>query len=164
MIIVSDTSPISNLIKINRLSLLQKLYGDIVIPLVVYNEILALQSFNVRLDEFKTASWIRVQSPSDTTLVSSLLITLDKGESEAIALAKELQPELLLIDERAGAETARSLGIKAIGLLGVLIQAKQSGQIENVRMILDDLRSNAGFWIAPLLYERVLITCNEDIK
>ncbi len=39
MIIISNTSPITNLAAIGKLDLLNLLYGSITIPLAVYNEL-----------------------------------------------------------------------------------------------------------------------------
>ena len=39
MTVISDTTPIISLIKINRLDLLQKLFNEILIPQAVYREL-----------------------------------------------------------------------------------------------------------------------------
>ena len=57
MIIVSDTSPVSNLFIIKRLDLLHKLYGTIVIPLAVYEELAALKLSGIDLSEIEMAEW-----------------------------------------------------------------------------------------------------------
>jgi predicted nucleic acid-binding protein len=162
MIIVSDTSPITNLIKIRQLSLLHLLYGELIIPPSVYDEILALQAFSIELNEFKTMSWIKIKIPQNNLLVKQLEIDLDAGESEAIVLAQELEASLLLIDERAGIRKAREMGLNAIGLLGILIEAKEAALIKTVKPILQDLINIAGFWISAELYAEILKISNEN--
>lgn len=86
---------------------------------------------------------------------------MDKGESAAIALAKELQPDFLAIDEKKGREVAESIGIPIIGLVGILIVAKEHKIIQKVRPILDDLISIAGFRISKSFYSFILKEINE---
>jgi predicted nucleic acid-binding protein len=66
-----------------------------------------------------------------------------------------------LIDERRGRAVASRLGLKFVGLLGTLIEAKQHGLVPAVKPILDDLLTKAGFWISRELYDRVMQTAGE---
>jgi hypothetical protein len=89
-------------------------------------------------------------------LVQLLRQTLDGGEAEAISLALELQAEWILLDERDGRKVAKSLGLQVTGVLGVLLRAKQSGELPSLQPVLEELTQNAGFRIAPELLDRVL--------
>ena len=53
--------------------------------------------------------------------------------------------------EGAGRRMARQLGLLPIGVLGVLIRAKQRGLILEVVPLLDRLRSELGFFISDQL-------------
>ena len=86
---------------------------------------------------------------------------LDKGEAEAISLAIENQADILIIDELAGRQVAKQHNLRIIGLLGILIDAKYSGLIKEVKPLLDQLISDHGFWIKPELYSNVLKTVAE---
>lgn len=100
----------------------------------------------------------------NTTLVSTLMcqnILLQLGEVESIVLAHEIAADRLLLDETQGRLSAASLGVPVIGLLGVLIEAKQQGLVAAVKPLLDDLISVAGFWIGKQLYAQVLKIANE---
>jgi len=160
MIVVSDTSCISNLLIINELDLLRKIYSQIFIPPAVYNEILALEKGSKDLNYFKSQEWII--SKTDFTKNISLLPpkNIDPGEAEAIDLAIYLKAERLLIDERKGSVLAKELGITTIGLLGILKIAKENHLILSVKKLLDQLIEN-NFWISNELYHIVLKSTNE---
>ncbi len=166
MIIISDTSVISNLILVNRLDLLASLYDEILIPQVVATEIFQLEAFNVDVSRFRNAPWVKIQNPTNQVLEQQLLLTLDPGEAAAITLAHELAPTYLAIDEKAGRQAAEGLGIPVIGLVGILIQAKEKGILTKVRPILDELISIAGFFISKRFYTHILarIAEGEDSK
>jgi hypothetical protein len=86
---------------------------------------------------------------------------LDKGEAEAIALATEIQADVLLIDEREGRSFARQAGLPVRGVLGILIRAKAKAEIDSVRAEIEALRSRAGFFVAPSLEAEVLRNVGE---
>ena len=121
MLIVSDTSAITNLIQIDLLTLLKDIYKQIIIPQAVYEELCEITSQKQLLDQ---QPWIHVVWAQNTVLVASLETELDLGESESIALALELHADLLIIDEIKGRPKAESLGIRIVGLLGTLLKAK----------------------------------------
>ena len=88
-------------------------------------------------------------------VVHALQSELDAGEAEAIALAVELQAELLLVDERRARVVATRLGLNVVGVLGVLVEAKHKSLIPHLKPILGDLITRAGFRVSPQLYEQV---------
>lgn len=98
---------------------------------------------------------MRVQAPTDINLVKSLLQALDQGESEAIALALEVHAAALLVDEREARSVAISLGLKPVGVLAMLVRAKQEGFITAVRPLMDRLRAGIDFRISPSLYVEI---------
>jgi predicted nucleic acid-binding protein len=135
MIIVSDCSPISNLILIGELDILRKLFSEVIVPPEVHHEILALSELGFNLGEYSASSWIRVERPVDPLQVSKLLSVVDQGEAEAIVLATELHADYLLIDERLGAAEANKRNLKTVGLMGVLVKAKQQHIISEARFL-----------------------------
>jgi len=86
---------------------------------------------------------------------------LDEGESEAIALAHQLKADLLLLDERQGRAVASRLGLKFIGLLGILVEAKKNGFLPSIKPVLDEVISKVGFWVSHKLYVEVLQSVGE---
>lgn len=161
LVVVSDTSPIMNLAAIGRLDLLSGLFDRVIVPEAVAKELLAAGEDApgaVRPEQFQ---WVQVRHVSDCTLLESLFLDLDEGEAQAIALATELNCNLLLMDERRGRMIAERLGITPLGLLGILVLAKRRGIIDLVRPILDKLITTAGFWLGAELYDQVLNEVSE---
>ncbi|MEB3215404.1 MAG: DUF3368 domain-containing protein [Nostocales cyanobacterium 94392] len=157
MIVISDTSPITSLAAVGQLDLLRQLYTKILIPEVVYQELTATSTPVPGSIEVRTFNWIEVRQVKNRSLIAVLLEQqLDEGECEAIALAIEIDAELLLIDERRGRAEADKLGLRITGLLGVLVEAKQKGFVVAVKPVMDDLIAIAGFRVADALYTRIL--------
>jgi predicted nucleic acid-binding protein len=160
MIVISDTSCIGYFIIIDKLLLLKENFSEIIVPQAVHKEILQLSS-RYNLDKYLHADWVTFRSINNNKLYQELLSRVDEGESEAIVLSKEIHSDLLLIDERKGTELARSLGIKTIGLLGVLLLSKEKKIIPLVRPILEELITNTTFRINQTLYINILQEANE---
>ncbi len=162
MIIVSDTSPINNLAAIGHLHLLKALYGQLIIPEAVYQELTSPDFPVAGAIEVQTLDWIKTQAVTNQAVLVSLSEELDPGEAAAIALAVELQATQLLIDERRGRLIADRFELSYTGILGILIEAKHQNLIPAVKPLLDALINQAGFWIAAPLYKRVLQVVEED--
>ncbi|MCC7506606.1 MAG: DUF3368 domain-containing protein [Saprospiraceae bacterium] len=161
MVVISDTSPISNLFAIGQIDLLPQLFDKVIIPPAVAHELDQLSKFGYDLSPVKSAHWLQVNSPANWSGVGMLVKSLDKGESEAIILSYELQADFVMIDERKGRRTAQEMGVKTIGLMGILIKAKNQGLLEKIAPVLEDLTQVAGFWISDKLKEEILILAGE---
>ena len=158
MLIISDTSPITNLIRIGQLDILEELFEEVVIPQQVYDELLNYENQKAEIEKRK---WISVKDVSDREKVKELETKLDAGEAEAIILANELKADILIIDERKGRRIAEDYGLKIIGLLGVLIRAKKEGCLKELKPILDTLIDEIGFRVSNDLYNRILKEAQE---
>jgi len=86
---------------------------------------------------------------------------LDRGEAAALILALEQKADMVLIDERIGREVARELGLSVVGVLGILIQAKDRGLIAAVHPLLQRLRSELDFYLTPALIADILKRAGE---
>lgn len=163
MIVISDTSAITNLAAIQHLQLLLQLYTQVTIPEAVYCELTDIYPPVSGTSEVQTASWLEVRQVANREIVARLRDTarLDPGESEAIALALELSADLLLIDERRGRAEANRLGLRITGLLGILIEAKHQNLIVAVKPLMDALINTSEFRISPALYNQILDMVNE---
>lgn len=155
MIVISDASILINLAIIKHLELLKALYGKVVIPDAVFNEIVVKGAGKPGAQEIPMLDWIEVKSCQDVNMVNNLLNEIDLGEAEAITLSVEIQANLLLIDEKLGRLKAKEFNVKTIGLLGILLDAKYQGVVSNVTQMMDRLRLEANFRIGETLYQQV---------
>jgi hypothetical protein len=161
MIVVSNTSPLTNLAAIGVFDLLRQLFGEIHIPDAVWNELNADGKIWPGRDEVAQASWVTCHKVQNQTLVTALRYDLDHGEAECIALALALEADLVLLDEREGRHTAQRHGLKAVGIVGLLLEGKTRGYIGEIRPLLDDLRQIAGFYLSDTLYRYALHLAGE---
>ena len=155
MILVADSSPLIALARIGRLELLNSLFGKLLLPNGVWRELVATNIPRAGADEIAAAEWIERRAVSDCDWVNLLRQDLGAGESEAIVLAKEVNADLLLMDERRGRSAAMRLGLKVSGLVGVLIEAREQKLLPNADIVADELVSKAGFWLSKELYRLV---------
>jgi predicted nucleic acid-binding protein len=161
VLIVSNTSPISNLAKVGQLSLIEALYGRILIPRAVYEELLDERAGETVIAAVKSSTWIEVRFSQNQLLVDELRTRINIGEAEAITLADEVKATRLLIDERLGRQAAKDLGLKVTGVLGILLAAKKEALITSVKPVMDNLVNQANFRISRQLYDEILDVANE---
>lgn len=151
--VVSNTTPIISLLKIDQLELLHQLYESVYIPTAVLSEIEVGKAKGFYKDLTKI-DWIRICEVKDKQAVKYFL-DLDAGESEAIVLATELQADLLLIDERLGRFHAKHADLTISGTLGVLVKAKNQGLLPELKSLLYEL-TRKDVWLRESLIQRIL--------
>ena len=125
MIVVSDTTPLISLMKANQLDVLHKLFGEVLIPNAVFEELTSNSRFQDEANMIRECGYIRlvlVEEPKSVYLLQRAT-GLDRGESEAIVYADDHQADFLLMDEAAGRRTAKALGLHIMGTVGVLLNA-----------------------------------------
>ncbi len=154
MRVVSNSGPLISLARIGALGLLKDYFGEIFAPHEVYNEVCVRGKGKPGAEEVEAAEWIRWTEVKDKFAVQILKIELNKGEAEVIVLARELNAELVLIDDRRPREIAKDLGFKVLGTVGILIKAARDGRV-CLEDALDELTSK-GFWISREVYEEAL--------
>jgi predicted nucleic acid-binding protein len=162
MTVVSNTSPLTNLAAIGRFDLLQDLYHQLHIARGVWDELNAEGKHWPGRDEVAEANWIEQHPVQNEALVTALRRDLDRGEAETIALALELGADLVLLDEKEGRHAAGRFGLRVVGVVGILLEAKAKGMIETVRPHLDALRQTAGFYLSASLYQYTLTLAGES--
>jgi len=160
MIVVADTSVILNLCRVQHERLLQQLFQRVLIPSRVASEFNRLAGAQPRFTGLVLPEWIDILP--DPSLPDQIVqASLDAGESAAIALCLNERADALLIDESLGRRLAEKLGLRVVGILGVLVQSRQRGFVPEVRAILDQLEKEAGFWVSPHLRAKVLQAVGE---
>jgi predicted nucleic acid-binding protein len=165
MPVVSNTSPILNLAVIDQLDQLRRQFGEVLIPEAVLSEL----GLDAHLPGTKAiqaaleAGWLRVVDSHSPALTRALTQELDCGEAAAIALALEIGAEPILIDERDGRAKAKHMGLRPVGLLGVLLKAKRLGQLESLQTAMQSLKRDAGFFIAEDLFVSLLREAGESL-
>jgi predicted nucleic acid-binding protein len=105
--------------------------------------------------------WIKPAVASDSHLLKVLLRQLHAGEAEAISLAAELQADIVLIDEQEGRQLASHASLSVIGVVGILLRAKHTGQLAVIKPEIDALRSKARFFISASLEAKALAAAGE---
>ncbi|PIG90630.1 DUF3368 domain-containing protein [Gloeocapsopsis sp. IPPAS B-1203] len=163
MIVISDTSAITNLVAIRHLHLLFQLYNQVIIPEAVYRELTDAEPSAPATLKLQAVSWLEVKQIANRKIVKLLQekVRLDPGESEAIALTLELNADLLLIDERRGRAEANRLGLRITGLLGILVEAKRQNLVAAVKLLMDNLIVTSQFRVSSALYYQILEMVDE---
>jgi len=157
--IVSNTTPIISLLKIDKLNLLKELYSKIHIPNAVFEEVEAGRHKDYYTDLSKI-SWIKISNIKDKNSIKYFL-DLDAGEAETIVLATEIDADLVILDEKLGRFHAKHADLKVTGTIGVLAKAKKEGLTENLKPIFFELKEK-GVWISDKLINEILRQTGEN--
>lgn len=164
MIVVSDTTPLISLLKIDRIDLLEILFGQILIPQAVFDELTADVRFQLEADQIRRKRFIiikAVRNPESADILKRAT-GLDQGESEAIILADELKADILMMDEAKGRTVSFQMGFRVMGTIGVLMAGYEQHELtaEEVRICVKGLQ-RAGRHISQKHYQMLLDKLNE---
>ena len=159
MIVVSDTTPLISLLKIDCIDLLEKLFGQVLIPQAVFEELTADERFKPEADQISSKQFIIVKAVQNSESVSILkrATGLDQGESEAIVLTDELNADVLLMDEAKGRAISSQMGLKIMGTIGILMAAYEEKELtaDEVKWCIEGLQ-NAGRYISQKHYQMLI--------
>jgi predicted nucleic acid-binding protein len=154
LIVISDSSPIRALNHLDLLSLFKDLYGSVIVPEAVAEELRRPTSTCIAI-EIVGMPGFDVRSPTLSPAALGVPGDLDPGEMQAITLALELKADLVLMDERKGTAAARGLGLSTIGVFGMLLEAKRRTLIDRLLPLVDRLIGELRFYVAPALREQL---------
>ena len=164
MIVIADTTPLITLMKLQRLDLLEKLFGNVIIPNAVYEELISNSMYLAEAQMIAHCSFLKRFEVSDRQSIKILreVVGLDAGESEAIALAEEKNADLLIIDERKGRRVAKQMELKIIGTIGILLQAFDCKILSKTEILscIEELKYS-NIRISNSLFELVLVHMKE---
>lgn len=152
MVVVSNSSPLIALARIQRLDLLPSIFESILIPPAVAREI--APSISV------LPIWLRMRAPNAMPPASLLRRRLGDGEREALALAIERKADWIILDDLPARRSAAATGLNVIGTLGTLVTAKRAGLLKSIRPELDALLRTS-FFLSPQLYDELLQAAGE---
>ena len=161
MMVVTDTSVILNLCFLKQESLLISLFEKVIAPEQVVREFQRLVSVDSRFHGLVFPSFVQRETPSEALPDLAHSARLHAGENAVLALALEQRAEAVLMDERAGRAAASALGLKTVGLLGILIRARQRDLVPAIAPLLDRLHNEARFWISSSLRDAMLRAAGE---
>ena len=160
-LVICNTTPIINFAEIGRLEVLERLFGRIVLPRAVVQELTAKQRLFPKAALAPQAACFDLATQAPLQIVRSLATWVHPGEAECLALASQHAGALLILDDVAARELALVQGFRVIGTLGCLILAKQQGIIHALAPLIEDLRTHARFWIADPLRIHILRQAGE---
>lgn len=152
--VVSNSTPLIVLSKINQLALLKEYFSEVYIPKAVYKEVVVQGGKLYGAEEVNNLDYIKVKEVKNKLAVKSLMTSLDEGEAEAIILAAESKANLLLIDDADGRKVAQSMDLKITGTVGILLMAAQDKKLD-LKKSLDHLLAE-GFRLSEKEYQRIL--------
>ena len=126
-VVISDTTPLHYLILIGQEGILQKLYGEIMAPPAVLQE-LGHSSAPKEISSWAKSppTWLIIRAP---IIVPPSFDFLDAGERQALALAKEIQADLVLLDDKVARRFAEQASLKVKKTLGVVADAAKIGLV-----------------------------------
>jgi hypothetical protein len=161
MIVIADTSVILNLCRVQHEHLLQQLFKRVLIPNEVAGEFERLAKIQKRFAGLVLPNWIEILSALASFPAEVIKAELDADGSAAIALFLKQKADALLIDESLGRSVAEKLGIRTMGIVRILIEARDRKLISSVKFLLDRLETEANFWISRGLRLQILKLAGE---
>ena len=154
--VISNTTPLIGLADIGCFDVLQKLYGEIMIPAAVLEEVKSEPARTL----VRNSDFIHVYPVKDSQSRKMFSSRLHAGEVEVMLLAEEKQADLLIMDDNAAKKTAKYLNLTVTGTMGVLLKAKREGFIPAVRPLMENLISD-GFYVSQVVQDYALKQAGE---
>lgn len=147
-IVVANATPLVSLCAIGREDIFQQLFQRIVIAQAVADELRAAKKPG---SAFPDLAWVDILPAENRMLVRSFQKDLDLGEAETIALALQMNADVVLIDEFAGYQIAKHLNLPVIRTLSVLKTAKNRQILLEVRPLVEAMMRQGRWYSRPLI-------------
>ena len=158
--VIVNSTPIILFSNIDQLNILKQIYGEIIIPQAVYDEVTA-KADSACQNLKNNFDWIKIESIKNPHQKKMYQAKLHDGEVEVMILAQE-EPKasLVILDDNSAKKTAKFLQLTVTGSLGVLVKAKKLKIIEAVKPLMDSFIAN-GFFVTQNIYDMVLEQAGE---
>lgn len=162
MTAVSNASPLIILSAVGHLWLLEALYGRVLIPRGVHDEVALDPGGRAGAAEVVAAKWIEIRDVRNVDAVDAFTAAgLGRGESEAITLAREAGIVTVVLDDLRARKMAERYPLRVTGVVGILMLAKRRGLIPALRPVLDEVISRFHFHVSSSLYQNALREAGE---
>lgn len=162
LIVVADASFVIGISLCEQWDTLKVLVKTLIVADEVWKEVVEQGGGRPGEKELRQATFAERQTVSNTSAVTMLMATLDKGEAETLVLATELGVMNVFVDDPRGRKVAQSLGLQAVGVAGFLLFAKKKGKIRAIRPLLLQLQQK-GFRLSSRLIDAVLEEASETL-
>lgn len=159
--VISNTSPLQYLAQIGLLHILPALTGRIIVPQAVVEELAQGRAAGLSLPDPTAIEWMIIRRPVGASALP-LVTDLGPGETETLLLALESQDVRVILDDALARRIAKTQGIRVIGTLGVLLEAKRAGHVPLIRPYIEHL-DTLRFRLAPHTREAVLKLAGEQM-
>lgn len=157
--VISNTTPVLSLLKIDKLDLLKELYGRILVPYAVFQEIEKGKE-KLYYQDLTQLKWVKIENIKNRD-AKAYFVDLDEGEAEVLILANEQKADLLIMDEIMGRRYAKQLNFHLTGTIGILLKSKEMGFISSIKKLLTEL-TEKGTWLSQDLISKALTLADEE--
>lgn len=158
--VIVNTTPLIALSHVGQLNLLKELYGEIIIPQAVFEEVSVKVDSVCKKEVDSSLDWIRVEKIRNQMAKDMYKTQLHEGEVEVMILAKEVAADVVIIDDANAKKYAKYLKLPVTGTLGVLLRARQMGYVDKLEPVLRQMVEK-GIYISQSLIELCLKQAGE---
>src|SRR5262245_60108957 len=149
--------------------MLLTLYGDILIPREVYNEVV-INGLRLGADDAPAVDFLVQQSYIQVVEVVLPLPlpawaqALDAGEIEVILLGQQRAADWALIDNEHARKAARAVGLPLKGTVGLLLEAWHQGHLslQAFELLIQEIKHRPDLWISAQLCDRALAQVRQE--
>ncbi len=151
-IVISNATPIISLCSVGYEYILEELFHRILISQAVDMELRVLDKPG---SHFSDLEWVEVAPVKNKEIILFLRKDIDTGEAETIALAKQMNADVVIIDENAGYQIAKHLDLPVVRTLSILKVAKDKKIITKIRPIVEQMVKR-GRWYSKNVVNKFL--------
>ena len=154
-VVVSDAGPLIALAKVDALFVARRLFARLQIPEAVWSECRGKPGDDSRrIEQAERDGWLRVVRLTTEATRKRFPPSLGRGEIEALQLAMETRPSLLIVDDRLARRQALQVGLDYIGTVRMLLLAERRSLIDDAETVVQRMTAN-GYRISPRVLQQL---------